>query len=286
MSPVLRRRERVAAPVETGELPLRARALTVSYGSVEAVKGIDLEVHNNETVALLGANGAGKTSTLRALSRLAVCSGDIHFEGRELTHYSPDAIARQGLIMVPEGRRLFATLSCDENLQVGLTARNHREPLFTIADIYDLFPALSSLRRRGAWSLSGGEQQMVAIGRALLSAPRLLLLDEPSLGLAPVAVSAVYQALKSISHRVSMILVEQNASLALDLCDRAYVLSVGRVSLAGTPAELSSREDLLESYLARGGPDPAEADEAAAGEGGGGPVVAGSESSQPAHTTL
>ena len=153
---------------------------------------------------------------------------------------------------MPEGRRLFATLSCDENLQIGMTARSGRDPLFTIADIYDLFPALGSLRRRGAWSLSGGEQQMVAIGRALLAAPRLLLLDEPSLGLAPVAVNAVYQALKSITHRVSMILVEQNASLALDLCDRAYVLSVGRVSLSGTPAELSDREGLLESYLARG----------------------------------
>jgi branched-chain amino acid transport system ATP-binding protein len=225
--------------------------LTVSYGAVEAVRGIDLDVGRNETVSMLGANGAGKTSTLRALSRLVPATGDVRFEGQDLTHRSPDAIARSGLIHVPEGRRLFATLSCDENLQIGLTARHGREPLFSISEIYDLFPALVSLRRRGAWSLSGGEQQMVAIGRALLSAPRLLLMDEPSLGLAPVAVNAVYDALKSIAHRVAMILVEQNAALALGVCDRAYVLSVGRVSLSGTPAELADREELLESYLAR-----------------------------------
>jgi len=282
MSPRLRRQRALPASTGGSEQPLRARGLTVHYGSVEAVRGIDLDVHPNETVCLLGANGAGKTSTLRALSRLATSSGDVLFEGRDLTHFSPDAIARQGLIQVPEGRRLFATLSCDENLQIGMTARGGRDALFTIPDIYDLFPALGSLRRRGAWSLSGGEQQMVAIGRALLSAPRLLLLDEPSLGLAPVAVSAVYQALKSISHRVAMILVEQNASLALDLSDRAYVLSVGRISLSGTPAELGDREDLLESYLARG-VDPEQ--EAA----GGGPGTVGpgpDHPTEPARTIL
>ena len=284
MSPLLRRQRQVPASAGGSDQPLRARGLTVNYGSVEAVKGIDLDVRPNETVSLLGANGAGKTSTLRALSRLATASGDVLFEGRDLTHFSPDAIARQGLIHVPEGRRLFATLSCDENLQIGLTARGGREALFSIADIYDLFPALGSLRRRGAWSLSGGEQQMVAIGRALLAAPRLLLLDEPSLGLAPVAVSAVYQALKSIAHRVSMILVEQNASLALDLCDRAYVLSVGRVSLSGTPAELSDREGLLESYLARGaGPEQdADAEEAKPDAVGTGP----DHPTEPARTIL
>jgi branched-chain amino acid transport system ATP-binding protein len=284
MSPWPRRERPVPASADGSNQPLRARGLTVHYGSVEAVKGIDLDVQPNETVALLGANGAGKTSTLRALSRLATSSGDVLFEGRDLTRFSPDAIARQGLIMVPEGRRLFATLSCDENLQIGLTARGGREALFTIADIYDLFPALGSLRRRGAWSLSGGEQQMVAIGRALLSAPRLLLLDEPSLGLAPVAVAAVYTALKSIAHRISMILVEQNASLALDLSDRAYVLSVGRVSLSGTPAELGDREDLLESYLARGG-EP-EHDAGVDGPGPG-PVGSGPEHpTEPARTIL
>jgi branched-chain amino acid transport system ATP-binding protein len=265
MSPWPRRERTVPVSEGAPDQPLLARNLTVHYGSVEAVKGIDIDVHPNETVSLLGANGAGKTSTLRALCGLASSSGEVLFEGHSVTRFSPDAIARQGLIMVPEGRRLFATLSCDENLQIGLTARGGREALFSIADIYDLFPALGSLRRRGAWSLSGGEQQMVAIGRALLSAPRLLLLDEPSLGLAPVAVTAVYTALKSIAHRVSVILVEQNASLALDISDRAYVLSVGRVTLSGTPAELGDREDLLESYLARGG-DP-EHESGAEGEG-------------------
>jgi branched-chain amino acid transport system ATP-binding protein len=280
MSPLLRRRAVPASASDGGtEQPLRARGLTVHYGAVEAVKGIDFDVFPSETVALLGANGAGKTSTLRALSRLAAASGDVLFDGRDMSRMSPDAIARQGLIMVPEGRRLFATLTCDENLQIGTTARGHRDELFSISDIYDLFPALGSLRRRGAWSLSGGEQQMVAIGRALLASPRLLLLDEPSLGLAPVAVAAVYQALKSISHRVCMILVEQNASLALDICDRAYVLSVGQVGLSGTPAELSDREDLLELYLARGGDVGA----AAADEGAGGETPG--PDAEPARTT-
>lgn len=231
-------------------LPLSVKGLRVAYGQAEAVRGIDLDVGPDETVALLGANGAGKTSTLRAVSQLIRSRGDISFYGQDLRRLQPDGAARLGLVHVPEGRRLFAPLSAEENIQVGLTARRGRPPLFSVDDIYDLFPPLGGLRRRAAWSLSGGEQQMVAIGRALVACPRLLLLDEPSLGLAPVMVSAVYQALASIRHRVPILLVEQNAHLALSICDRAYVLAVGRITRSGTSAELGDPDELLGSYLA------------------------------------
>jgi branched-chain amino acid transport system ATP-binding protein len=230
--------------------PLAIRGLRVSYGNVEAVKGIDLDVGHEETIALLGANGAGKTSALRAISQLVRSQGEIRFHGQNIARLSADAVARLGVIHVPEGRRLFAPLTCEENLQVGTSARSGRPPVFSIDDIYDLFPPLASLRKRAAWSLSGGEQQMVAIGRALVASPRLLLLDEPSLGLAPVMVTAVYRALASIARRVPMLLVEQNAHLALEICDRAYVLAVGRVNRSGASEEFSDSEQLLESYLA------------------------------------
>jgi len=240
-----------ASSISSSEPLLRTIGLTVSYGTVEAVQGIDIEVSDGETVALLGANGAGKSSTLRALSRLIKASGQILFEGKDIIKTQPDAVARAGLIHVPEGRHLFASLTTEENLQVGLTAVNKREPIFSVDDIYDLFPALTALRKRSAWALAGGEQQMVAIGRGLLSAPKLLLLDEPSLGLAPVIVTAVYNALAEIKHRTAVLVVEQNASLALGLVDRAYVLAVGQIAMAGAASELSDREALLASYLAR-----------------------------------
>ena len=233
----------------SGPAPLTIRGLTVEYGHVEAVKGIDLEVGPDETVALLGANGAGKTSTLRAVSQLVRSRGDIEFYGQDIRKVSPDGAARMGLIHVPEGRRLFAPLSAEENIQLGLTAINGRAPVFSLSDIYDLFPPLGPLRKRGAWSLSGGEQQMVAIGRALVASPRLLMLDEPSLGLAPVMVSAVYKALGSIRRRVPVLLVEQNAHLALSVSDRAYVLAVGRITRSGSSTELGDPDELLESYL-------------------------------------
>ncbi len=229
--------------------PLAVRGLTVEYGHVEAVKGIDLEVGPDETVALLGANGAGKTSTLRAVSQLIRSRGDIEFYGQDIRKVAPDGAARMGLIHVPEGRRLFAPLTAEENIQLGLTAVNGRATVFSLSDIYDLFPPLGPLRKRAAWSLSGGEQQMVAIGRALVASPRLLMLDEPSLGLAPVMVSAVYKALGSIRGRVPVLLVEQNAHLALSVCDRAYVLAVGRVTRSGSSTELGDPDELLGSYL-------------------------------------
>ena len=225
--------------------------LTVTYGTpTPAVDHLNFHVGEREAVALLGSNGAGKTSTLNAISNLVTFSGDVYFDGQKLGKQSPDRIARAGIIHVPEGRRLFAALSAEENLLIGTTARNKRDPLFSLDDIYDLFPQLRDLRKRSAWTLSGGEQQMVAIGRGLLAAPRVLLLDEPSLGLAPIVVAAVYEALRSIAHRVAIVLVEQNAGLALNLCDRAYILTTGRVQLSGPPSRLPDREELLHTYLA------------------------------------
>jgi branched-chain amino acid transport system ATP-binding protein len=230
---------------------LAVRDLRVSYGTAEAVHGISLDVHEGEVVGLLGANGAGKSSTLRAVSRMMKSSGAIEFLGKDITGFSSDKAAREGLVHVPEGRRVFPPLSAEENLLVGQTARGKRPAVYSLDDVYDLFPALTALRKRGGWALSGGEQQMVAIGRGLMAAPRVLLLDEPSLGLAPLIVDNVYRALQEIRSRVSILVVEQNASLALRLCDRAYVLSVGTIAMSGNAAELADRDALLASYLSR-----------------------------------
>ena len=234
-----------------GAALLEVRGLTVTYGTpTPAVDHVDLHVGPKEAVALLGANGAGKTATLHAISGLIPSTGSVVYDGEDIGRGRPEDIARAGIVQIPEGRRLFAGLSVEENLVIGGTARGRRDPLFDLGDIYDLFPQLTALRRRGAWTLSGGEQQMVAVGRALLASPRVLLLDEPSLGLAPMVVKTVFDALRAIAPRVAMILVEQNAGLALDLCSRAYVLSTGRVAVSGTHSELPSREELLATYLA------------------------------------
>jgi branched-chain amino acid transport system ATP-binding protein len=228
---------------------LEVRSLGVSYGSTRAVDQFDLVIGPGEAAALLGANGAGKTSTLRAISRLIPSDGAIIFDGVDVSRLAPEELARRGLVHVPEGRHVFATLSVHENLQVGQTSRGSRKPLFTPDAVYDLFPTLAPLRKRLGWALSGGEQQMVAIGRALVSSPKLLMLDEPSLGLAPIVVKSVYQALATIKAELPMLLVEQNAALALNLCDRGYVLLSGKCVLKGTAVDLGDREALLDSYL-------------------------------------
>ncbi|MDZ7791703.1 MAG: ABC transporter ATP-binding protein [Xanthomonadales bacterium] len=233
---------------------LEVEGLAVRYGPVVAVDGIDLRIDSG-CVALLGPNGAGKTSTLRALSGLEPSTGSIVFEGRDITAISAERIARAGMVHVPEGRRLFASLTVHENLLVGLTAATGREALFTVDEVYDLFPALAPLQQRAAWSLSGGEQQMVAVGRAMLAAPRLLMLDEPSLGLAPIVVRAVYQALQTIKDTVPILLVEQNTIAALELASRAAVIVNGQIVLEGGSDEIGDREDLLNSYL--GNTEPA-----------------------------
>jgi branched-chain amino acid transport system ATP-binding protein len=228
---------------------LDVQGLRVSYGSTAAVDGIDLHVDATGAAALLGPNGAGKTSTLRAISRLVPSSGSIRFDGDDITGLSPDEVARRGLIHVPEGRHVFPTLSVDENLRMGQVAARKRQSAYGLADVYDLFPALRPLRTRDGFALSGGEQQMVAIGRALVAAPKLLLLDEPSLGLAPVIVKAVFSALREIRDRTPILLVEQNTQQALAVCDHASVMVTGRIELSGASTEFSDRQALLASYL-------------------------------------
>ncbi|HVV76674.1 MAG TPA: ABC transporter ATP-binding protein [Mycobacteriales bacterium] len=221
----------------------------VSYGTTEAVRGITFRIDPGEVVGLLGPNGAGKTSTLRAICGQVPFTGTITFDGEPVTVGQPERIARRGLIHVPEGRHIFPTLSVQENLQIAEVARNGRRPEFGYDDVMDLFPALPKLVGRDGYTLSGGEQQMVAIGRGLLAAPRLLLLDEPSLGLAPVVASAMFAGLDQVRRRVPMMIVEQNTALALGSCDRAMVMNTGQIVLEGAAESLQDRTALLATYL-------------------------------------
>jgi branched-chain amino acid transport system ATP-binding protein len=227
---------------------LEVDGLDVRYGTTRAVRGISFTVGSGEAVALLGPNGAGKTSTLRALSRLVASTGTVRFDGADLKGVAPEVVARRGLIHVPEGRQIFPDLTVHENLQLGTTARNDREA-FSFDDVYELFPLLARLRDRLGYALSGGEQQMVALGRALVAGPRLLLVDEPSLGLAPVVADVVAGALREVRSRTSVVVVEQNVHLALEVCDRAIVLSGGTIVLEAEAAELHDRDALLSAYL-------------------------------------
>jgi branched-chain amino acid transport system ATP-binding protein len=228
---------------------LDVKNLSVGYDAVTAVVDLALSVGSEECVALLGPNGAGKSSTLKAISHLVAHQGTVEFDGIDITRTSADRIARLGLIHVPEGRRLFSELTVHENLQVGTTARGSRQPTFGIDDVYELFPHLGKLRSTRCWSLSGGEQQMVAIGRALVAAPRLLMLDEPSLGLSPRNVGVVADALLKIKSTTAVLLVEQNTHVALEVADRLYVLSNGTVQMTGTSQEIQDRSTLLDAYL-------------------------------------
>lgn len=228
---------------------LEVSDLVINYGATHAVRGISFEVGEHDACALLGPNGAGKTSTLRAISQLVPYSGIIRFDGVDLQGKNPSQVTRLGLIHVPEGRHVFPTLSVQENLQMGTIASSGRTAAYSMSDVYDLFPALVKLRRRGGYALSGGEQQMVAVARALVGAPRLLMLDEPSLGLAPVITQAVFSALEQVRERTPVLVVEQNTGMALSLCGTACVLVQGEVALRGLASELGDREELLASYL-------------------------------------
>jgi branched-chain amino acid transport system ATP-binding protein len=233
---------------------LELSRVEVAYGAVEAVRGVDLGVREGEVVALIGPNGAGKSSTLRAISNVVSFKGTIGFDGQDCRRLSTQGLARRGLIQVPEGRHVFTTLSVHENLLVGTTARRGRVDGYSLDEVYDLFPALAPLRKRLGGALSGGEQQMVAIGRALVAGPRLLLLDEPSLGLAPKITRALFAALRQVAQRTPLLLVEQNTVMALKVCTRAAVMVNGRIVLEGTAEELTDRSALVASYL---GEEPA-----------------------------
>jgi len=230
---------------------LEIRGLEVRYGGIRAVKGIDLEIAAGELVCLIGANGAGKSSTLRAVSGLApIAPGSIRFGGRDLAGIPAFARARAGLVMVPEGRGVFAQLSVAENLAMGAYARADAGVASDRARVFELFPRLAERRRQTAGTLSGGEQQMLAIGRALMSRPRLLALDEPSMGLAPIAAQKILQVIRDInSTGVTVLLVEQNARSALALAHRAYVMESGEITLSGEARALLADPRVREAYL-------------------------------------
>lgn len=231
---------------------LRINNLRVRYGNVEALHGIDLAVDEGEIVTILGANGAGKTTTLNAICGLVPVSGGEIWFGETPLHTMPaHTIVRQGITQSPEGRRVFATLTVEENLMLGaFTSTDPSRVAATQAWIYRLFPRLEERRHQLAGTLSGGEQQMLAIGRALMAEPRLLLLDEPSLGLAPILVKSIFATIREINRSgVTVILVEQNARAALKLAHRGYVLEVGRVVLSDTASNLLANEDVQKAYL-------------------------------------
>ncbi len=226
--------------------------LEVSYGSIAAIKGISLEVHKGEIVTILGANGAGKTTTMRTISQLLKAkSGSIKFKGHELTQMPAHKIVKLGISQSPEGRRVFGILTVEENLMLGAFVKSKMNKE-TLKWVYHLFPRLEERRKQLAGTLSGGEQQMLAIGRSLMSDPEMLLLDEPSLGLAPILVKAIFEQIKIIASKgVTVLLVEQNAKAALKLADRGYVLDVGKIALSGTSAELLASEKVQEAYLGK-----------------------------------
>ncbi|HET9477043.1 MAG TPA: ABC transporter ATP-binding protein [Dehalococcoidia bacterium] len=240
------------APVR-GRTALRLAGVKAAYGPVSALHGIDMELREGQVVALLGANGAGKTTVLRVVSgMLAPSAGKVEYMGQDISGMKPSSLVRRGAVHVPENRRLFGEMSVEENLRIGAFSRPWRVNTDeSMQLVYGLFPILRGRKKQRAGTLSGGEQQMLAIARALMAEPRLLLLDEPSLGLAPLIVQSIYQAVEALNREqaVTMLLVEQNASVAFDIADYAYVMETGRIVVSGTPDELRGHEDVRRSYL-------------------------------------
>jgi branched-chain amino acid transport system ATP-binding protein len=242
----------VSSKAESDGALLRVEDVHTYYGSIEALKGISLEVHEGEIVTLIGANGAGKSTTLRSINGLNhPRRGSIHFRGRNITRDPPHDIVRRGISQSPEGRKLFPRMSVLENLEMGAFQRTDRSELRGDLDrVYSLFPRLSERKQQRAGTLSGGEQQMVAIGRALMARPGLLLLDEPSMGLAPIFVERVFETIVEINQQgTTILLVEQNAMMALDVANRGYVLETGTVALADDAKALRRNEQVRKSYL-------------------------------------
>jgi branched-chain amino acid transport system ATP-binding protein len=242
----------VSSKAESDGALLRVEDVHTYYGSIEALKGISLEVHEGEIVTLIGANGAGKSTTLRSINGLNhPRRGSIHFRGRDITRDPPHDIVRRGISQSPEGRKLFPRMSVLENLEMGAFQRTDRSELRgDLERVYSLFPRLSERKQQRAGTLSGGEQQMVAIGRALMARPGLLLLDEPSMGLAPIFVERVFETIVEINQQgTTILLVEQNAMMALDVANRGYVLETGTVALADDAKALRRNEQVRKSYL-------------------------------------
>lgn len=231
---------------------LKVTNLTVHYGTIEALHGISFEVNEGEIISLIGSNGAGKTTTLHALSNIVKKTrGTVMFEGQDITRLAPDSIVRTGLIQVPEGRRIFANMSVHENLELGAYTRTDRSGIKSdMEKVFTLFPRLKERIRQTGGTLSGGEQQMLAMGRALMSKPKLLLLDEPSMGLAPILVDEIFSIIKEINAEgTTILLVEQNAFKALNIAHRAYILETGSVVKTAEASSLIKDESVKKAYL-------------------------------------
>jgi len=233
---------------------LKIKDLHVSYGGIKALRGIDVEVPDGKIVTLIGANGAGKSTMLRTISGLVKAeSGSVAYNEKELLGLAPNKILEQGVAMVPEGRRVFPDLTVLENLRIGGYLRHDKGEIDKdIQWVYSLFPRLEERNWQQAGTLSGGEQQMLAVGRALMSRPKLLMMDEPSLGLAPLVVQDIFSIIRTIHQQgVTVLLIEQNANMALKTADLAYVLETGRIARFGTGAELLADESIREAYLGK-----------------------------------
>ena len=230
---------------------LKAENLTASYGQIEVLHGISFEVYDNEIAVILGANGAGKTTTIRALSGMVETTGTITFKKEDISQFESDAIVRKGVAHVPQGRGTFPELTVEDNLRVGAFIRSDNDVQNDIQNCYDTYPVLFERRTQTAVSLSGGEQQMLAVSRALMSRPELLLLDEPSLGLAPQIVEALFERflIMNKDHGTTMLIVEQNAQLALGMADRGYVLEAGEIVIEGAAESLINDEAIIRAYL-------------------------------------
>ena len=229
---------------------LDVKGLRAGYGRIQALHGIDLAVARGELVALVGANGAGKTTLLKALSGIQAFSGSVAFEGEEIQHQPAEKRVALGIVHCPEGRQVFGPLSVEDNLRLGAYRRGRARSARSLERVYSLFPALAERRAQPAGTLSGGQQQMLALGRALMAEPRLLLLDEPSMGLAPRLVSEIFACIAGLrAADTALLLVEQNAAAALAIADRGYVLETGRITLSGSGAALLADAGVREAYL-------------------------------------
>lgn len=231
---------------------LEVKNLHVSYGMIDAVKGIDFQVNDGEIVSLIGANGAGKTTTMHTLSGLLKAKeGQILLDGKDLTKIKANKIVGMGLVQVPEGRRVFTQMSVEENLQLGAYLRHDKSEIAKdFRHVYELFPRLEERKKQLAGTLSGGEQQMLAMARALMSKPKVLLMDEPSMGLSPLLVKEIFAIIKDINKAgTTIFVVEQNAKMALEIADHAYVMETGKIVLSGTGKELAASSEVQKAYL-------------------------------------